>query len=180
MTEPLIPLEIPERLYNVAETEHFQGAYELDQVEAGPDTYAFDGPISWEAQITNTGEALLVSGSAQARAVTSCARCLEDVVLDLQGQIEGYFLIDQDAEDPDDMVEDEFDVLSEDGVLDMEPLIMAALLLEVPLTPLCREDCAGLCSSCGANLNQGECGCQPEEPIPAKNPFAVLADLTFD
>lgn len=176
----LIPLEIPERLYSVAETEHFEGTYEVGQVEAGPDVYAFEGAVTWEAQITNTGEALLVSGTAQGRAVTACARCLEDVALDLQGQIEGYFLIDREAEDPEDMVEDEFDVLSEDGVLDLEPLVMAALLLEVPLTPLCREDCAGLCCHCGANLNQGTCDCQPDDLSQEKNPFAVLAGLTFD
>ncbi|MDO4501858.1 MAG: DUF177 domain-containing protein [Coriobacteriia bacterium] len=180
MAERLIPIQIPDQLFSVAETMHFQGTYEIDQVEAGPDVYAFQGPVSWEAQITNTGDALLVAGSANAQVSTECARCLDPVVLDLQGVIEGYFLIGDDAEEPEDMVEDEFDTLSEDGVLDMEPLVMAAILLEVPLIPLCTDDCAGLCPQCGANLNQEQCDCQPEPEVAPENPFAVLANLSFD
>lgn len=180
MAANLIPLQIPEQLFMVAETMHFQGTYQIDQVQVGPDQYAFEGPVSWEAQITNTGEALLVTGTAKATVAAECARCLEKVSLDLEGEIEGYFLLGEDAEEPEDMDEDEFDTLSEDGVLNMEPLVMAALLLEVPLIPLCNEDCAGLCAQCGANLNQQQCGCQPEPEPEKQNPFAVLAGLNFD
>ena len=45
--------------------------------------------------------------------------------------------------------------------LDLEPLARDAVLLELPLAPLCREDCAGLCPTCGANRNHEECGCAP-------------------
>lgn len=45
--------------------------------------------------------------------------------------------------------------------LDLEPLVRDALLLELPLAPLCRPDCAGLCPTCGADRNQGDCGCPP-------------------
>ena len=42
--------------------------------------------------------------------------------------------------------------------IDLEPLARDAVLLELPLTPLCAEDCQGLCSTCGANRNEGDCG----------------------
>ena len=59
---------------------------------------------------------------------------------------------------------------------------MAALLLEIPLIPLCDDDCKGLCSTCGANLNEGPCGCAPGDDADfemAKNPFAALAGFEF-
>ncbi len=52
-----------------------------------------------------------------------------------------------------------------DDTLDLAPLVRDALVLELPMAPLCREDCAGLCPQCGANRNEGECGCvAPRDP----------------
>lgn len=48
--------------------------------------------------------------------------------------------------------------------LDTRPLVVEQVLLELPAHPLCREDCAGLCPRCGADLNLGPCGCAPAEP----------------
>ena len=90
------------------------------------------------------------------------------------------------AEIPEGADEDEFDRLPANHVLDMESLIVAAIVFELPLVPLCDEDCKGLCPTCGANLNEGPCGCEkeksdgPDEFELAKNPFAALANFSFD
>ena len=47
--------------------------------------------------------------------------------------------------------------------IDLEPLAREALVLDLPLAPLCREDCRGLCPTCGADLNQGDCDCPPAD-----------------
>ncbi|MFR1639226.1 MAG: YceD family protein [Eggerthellaceae bacterium] len=72
-------------------------------------------------------------------------------------------------------------MLPDDHVIDLEPLVKAALLLEFPLVPLCDEDCKGLCASCGANLNEGPCECAPDEEgdEAPPNPFSVLKDFPF-
>ncbi|HET6915863.1 MAG TPA: DUF177 domain-containing protein [Acidimicrobiales bacterium] len=51
-------------------------------------------------------------------------------------------------------------------LLDLQPLVRDALLLDLPLAPLCREDCKGLCPTCGADLNDGPCSCAraPADP----------------
>lgn len=174
-----IKIAIPNELFSPAEMAHFEGQADLGVLKAGPDLYTFSAPLTWAVDITNTGDALLVTGTAEGEAVTSCARCLEDVTLPVTGDIEGYFLIGgDDAEAPEDMDEDEFDVLPADNKIDLVPLITAAVLLEVPLVPLCQDDCQGLCATCGANLNEGPCGCAPAEAdVDAANPFAVLAGL---
>lgn len=175
--------EVPATLYNPAEFLHVEGTLRCSGMEYGPDAYAFPNPISWQADVTNTGDALLVSGTVAAEAHTECARCLEDAVFPVEGEIEGYFLIGG-ADAPEGMDEDEFDRLPENGVLDFDPLIAAAVLVELPLVPLCSEDCKGLCATCGANLNEGACACAPsaeeDEFELARNPFAALKGLKLD
>ena len=176
-------VKIPAELFAVAESSHFDGEFTRGPLDVGADELAFDGPLSWQVDITNTDGALLVMGSVQARAHVACARCLDDVALDLDGQIEGWFQLSADAAAPDYVDEDEIEVLPADHIIDLEPLIMAALILELPNPPLCRQDCKGLCPRCGANLNEGECNCCAtdafEEFNRAANPFAALADFDF-
>ena len=57
--------------------------------------------------------------------------------------------------------------------LDLQPLVRDALLLELPLAPLCREDCRGLCPECGADLNAAPCECRPAGD-PRWGPLDVL------
>jgi uncharacterized protein len=57
--------------------------------------------------------------------------------------------------------------------LDLRPLVRDALLLELPLAPLCRQDCCGLCTQCGADLNSGPCDCLPA-PDPRWGALDVL------
>jgi uncharacterized protein len=62
----------------------------------------------------------------------------------------------------------------DDDVLDLEPLVRDALLLELPTVPLCREECAGLCSNCGVDLNVTTCDCTTEDFDPR---WAALRSL---
>ncbi len=176
-----IRIHIAPELFAPAESSHFEGIAEWPILKAGPDLYSFDEPIRWSVEVTNTGDAFLVTGTAEVLAKTSCARCLDEVSLPLFGEIEGYYLIDPQDSAPEDMDEDEFEYLPADHSIDVSPLIQAALLLEVPYVPLCKDDCKGLCPECGANLNEGPCGCeQSKEEDIATNPFAALKDLKFD
>jgi uncharacterized protein len=53
-----------------------------------------------------------------------------------------------------------------------DDLLRQYLLLELPMAPVCREDCKGLCPTCGQNLNEASCDCAPKEGHPA---FEALA-----
>ncbi len=176
-------IKIPAELFAIAESSHFEGQLKFDVLMAGFDEYRFSTPVTWDVEVTNTGDALLIMGRAYGVASTQCARCLEDVEYDLDGSIEGYFLINDESAVPDDMEGDEFDVLPENHIIDLAPLIEAALIVDAPEIPLCSGDCKGLCPECGANLNDGDCGCKNEELEEfeeAKNPFSVLKGLPFE
>ena len=179
-------IQIPNELFAPAESSHFEGIYDIGRLEVGPDEYVFDGPLAWSVDVTNTGEAFLVMGTVEGRATTLCGRCLEEVSIPLSGEVNGYYLIEpESAEDLEDMEGDEFEVLGEDEVIDLEVPIKAALLLDIPLVPLCDEECKGLCLECGSNLNEGPCGCAPKQDeeddgVSPDNPFSVLKGLKLD
>ncbi len=61
--------------------------------------------------------------------------------------------------------------------IDLGEVVREAVLLELPIAPLCREDCAGLCPTCGTDLNAGPCGC---DDVPADPRWAALGDLRLD
>lgn len=174
-----IKLEIPKELFSPAEFHTYSEHADIGSIELGGVDFDFPAGVDWTATITNTGGAFLVTGSVTGTAKTDCVRCLEDATLEVEGEIEGYYLISPDAEVPDDMEEDEFERLGDDKVIDMAPLINAALVLELPQTPLCKEDCAGLCPTCGQNLNVADCNCPSEIVEDSSNPFSVLKDFNF-
>ena len=182
-------IKIPSELFALAESSRFEGVLDLPMLSSGPDDYAFEGPLAWEVDVTNTGSAFLVNGIVRGEATVACSRCLEDVAYELEGAIEGYYLIEgaddgEYDEDEEELGADEFDVLPADHIIDLEPLIRAALIVDIPNMPLCRDDCAGLCPVCGANLNDGDCGCGRDAGLEdfdrEANPFAALANFKFD
>ena len=61
-------------------------------------------------------------------------------------------------------------------LLDLAAICWEELMLALPVTPLCRKDCKGLCAGCGVNLNEGMCACTEEEGDPR---MAALRGLTL-
>ena len=110
-------IHVPPELFAPAESSSFAGELALPELQAGPDTYHFAEPLHWEVLVTNTSDALLVAGTVRGRGTTECARCLDEFEIDVEGDVEGYFIIGDGAR-PDDMDEDEFDYLGEDEIID--------------------------------------------------------------
>lgn len=175
-----IRIQMPKEMFSPAAHAHYEGEVSVGILKCGADLYDFKEPLHWDVDVTNTGDALLVGGTVEGDAVGSCVRCLEPVAFPVTGEIEGYFLIGPDSEEPEDMEDDEFDVLPDDKTIDMAPLIHAALLLEMPRMLLCKEDCRGICPHCGAQRNDGPCGCEDDSGGAAKEgPFSALKDFQF-
>ena len=129
-------------------------------------------PASSEVQVDATLEwvtdGLLVTGVARGPFESECRRCLTTV----RGEVAARFqeLFEFEAREG-----ESYPIKGEH--IDLGPLVRETLLLELPLAPLCREDCAGLCPRCGADLNAGPCGCEPEDRDPR---WAVLDVLKGD
>jgi uncharacterized protein len=102
-----------------------------------------------------------VRGSVQSRAHLECVRCLREFDLPLDVPLEVYAeRSGSTSRDEQKQLERDDYMLFHDGRrLDLRATVREALLLELPITPYCREDCPGLCPRCGAELASGPCGC---------------------
>ncbi|MYR57063.1 DUF177 domain-containing protein [Streptomyces sp. SID625] len=116
-------------------------------------------PVALELRLESVMEGVLVTGTARAQAEGECVRCLEPVGLELEADFQEMFSYpDADdrgrviAEPGDDAEDDEDRLLLEDGLFDLESLLRDAVVLALPMQPVCQEDCPGLCSQCGARL----------------------------
>lgn len=180
MNKPIIT--IPDELFAPAESLSFSGTFLLPELILGADTYTFEHPLNWNVLVSNTGGSLLVTGIVSGDAVTTCVRCLDPAEYRLEGEVEGYFTIPGSDVELTEEEQEECEPLNEDHTIDLTSLLVAALSLELPQTPLCDDDCKGLCSGCGANLNYEECTCDKSEVEEDfhENPFAVLKNLKFD
>lgn len=182
---PLV-IDVPAELFAPAESSSFEGTYDMGEFDFGPDHYKTVGTMQWNAFVSNVGGALLVTGSITGVVATECSRCLDEVEYDVNGELEAYLIIPGESEAPEDMDEDEFGYLPESNQLDFEPILRAAVLVDLPYVPLCAEDCKGLCPQCGANLNDGPCGCKPVEDDVARtdsgkpSQFAALKNFKFE
>jgi uncharacterized protein len=141
----------------------------------GARDFRAEGGIDYQLELTNTGGAVLLSGRASARLASACDRCLAEASLNINGDVEGYFVFDAQAEELKD-AEAEFALVGKDGVIDLAPFIQAAIIFELPQIVLCREDCAGICAACGADLNLEPCGCSQGDTAD-DHPFAALKQL---
>ncbi|MHC5903264.1 YceD family protein [Streptomyces sp. S6] len=117
-------------------------------------------PLELELRLESVMEGVLVTGTARAQAEGECVRCLEPVEFDLDAEFQEMFSYPDADErgrpkqaEPDDDAEDDEDTLFiEDGLFDLEPVLRDAVVLALPMQPVCREDCQGLCSECGVRL----------------------------
>lgn len=107
-------------------------------------------PIDLDLQLESVSEGVLVTGVAGIRLEGECSRCLTPIEDAMDVDIQELFLYqDRHVEG-----EEDGDVARMEGeLLDLEPTLRDAVVLDLPFTPLCREECAGLCQICGANLN---------------------------
>jgi uncharacterized protein len=107
--------------------------------------------IDLDLRLESVMEGVLVSGTAAVTLTGECGRCLEPVTDTLTVPIQELFAY-PDSTTETTTAEDET-ARMEGDFLDLEPTLRDAIVLTLPLTPLCRDDCAGLCAECGERLD---------------------------
>lgn len=127
----------------------------------------------------------VVRGRLTGKIALPCDRCAEDALVDIDSPFEDFEPLPaddwQDDEDSDPLSSGAADkeiVRLKDGVPQINPeaLLWEEFSLSLPVKPLCRPDCRGLCAGCGQNLNLGKCSCDTDEGDPR---LAVLRNLTL-
>lgn len=124
--------------------------------------------LKGSVKVGRTAQGLLFTGNFAAKTTLECARCLKPLEQDLDWSLTELYAFSEKSVSESDLV------VPEDAQIDLQPLIREYALLEIPISPLCRPDCRGLCPVCGQDLNVRDCGHRPRN---GDSPFSALKDL---
>jgi len=135
--------------------------------------------VEGEVSLMRTDQGILVRATLRNEVEVTCGRCLSSFCYPLTLSIEEeYFKVIDVVSGDLQSLPDEASrfTIDEHHDLDLTEAVRQYALLAIPMKPLCRDDCAGLCPTCGYNLNQGACSCSPQEVDPR---WSKLSRLQF-
>jgi uncharacterized protein len=156
--------------------ERFEKVYAPDAFVAD-DQFRVVAPVSLSFDIRKNGGQVQLTGRVQTTLELPCSRCLEpfalpvDAAFDLRYQPQSTNAGDAEREIAEDDLSTAF---YENDEIDLGQLMREQFLLSLPMKPLCRDACSGLCPVCGANLNRARCDCRRDWDDPR---LAVLKAL---
>ena len=151
-------------------------SYPLDEtLEALPETGT--SLVKGHITLTRTDVGIWLSGPIEANALITCSRCLNPAERPVRFSIDEEYLptvdINNGAAIKVPEVKDGAFTLDHNHILDLTEAVRQYVIINLPMKPLCRQDCAGLCSTCGANLNDGGCACS----VPVDSRWSPLLEL---
>lgn len=123
--------------------------------------------------ITHTGDKrMMVEGKAELVLLMPCDRCLEPVRVPFVLSIEEELDMNQSEEERVEALDEQPYISG--YFLDVDRLVQTELMVNLPMKVLCREDCKGICSQCGVNLNHASCSCDSRGKDPR---MAAIQDI---
>jgi uncharacterized protein len=140
--------------------------FEFQSIRIGDDLELF--AVKGTVNVGRTPQGLLFTGTFGADTVLECVRCLRPFEQELRWTWSELYAFTSKS------VSESGLILPEDAQVDLEPLIREYALLEIPIKPICRPDCLGLCPVCGEDLNVRDCG---HRRGTGASPFAALRDF---
>ncbi|MEH3034104.1 MAG: YceD family protein [Aeromicrobium erythreum] len=140
--------------------------------DLGHDVYGVPegSPIAIELRLEAVMDGVLATGTASARVTGECVRCLRDLDDDLVVDLQELYVYDPSDDDEEELALDE-------DLLDLEPVLRDAVVLALPLNPVCDPECPGLCPQCGTRLADDPDHTHGEAIDPR---WAALSTLTDD
>lgn len=142
-------------------------AGELDDIEEA----ALTGDVTVTGTVTFTGRVYRVAGDVRSSRSFLCDRCLKETTEEV------VYTFEEEFKRSDEEAKDGEETLFAGDFIELGSLVRDTILAAQPIRNLCRPDCQGLCLKCGADLNEGECGCDRRSVNPK---LAALQDLIKD
>lgn len=160
---------------HVGETRHYQLQEDISELD--PSITPLSDLVG-TVDLIRTNEGILVRANLRTTIQLTCSRCLTEFAYPVRFQVEEEFhptidiLTGARLPQPDDA--DQATLIDIHHILDLSEIVRQNLTLALPMVPLCRNNCRGLCPNCGKNWNEGDCDCTSEELDPR---LAALKDL---
>jgi uncharacterized protein len=158
---------------------HFSRVLQPDDVGQEGEAYRIAEPVHVDMQIHKDKQRFRLVGTVRTRLELSCSRCLEPFSLPIDSSFDLRYLpveaAGEGSETDREVSEEDLDAsVYRDDQIDLNELLREQFYLTLPMKPLCREDCAGLCPQCGTNRNTGTCVCSPQWEDPRLAPLKRL------
>ena len=158
----------------------FARTFKPEEVGDEPGTYRVVAPVDLAFEIHKDKDKFRLVGTVTSELELLCSRCLEPFRLAVAAPFDLRYLpasdVSSDAEREVDHEDLETSYYENDAV-DLNELLREQFYLALPMKPLCRDDCRGLCPQCGTNLNTGTCGCAPVWEDPRLSPLKGLGKI---
>ena len=155
----------------------FGRTFTPSEVEQEGDGYQVVAPVQVDLEIHKDKDRFRLVGTARTELELSCGRCLEPFRMPFEGAIDVRYLpaSELSAEEEREVAEEDLDTsYYRDDQIDLNELLREQFYLALPMKPLCRDQCAGLCPQCGTNLNAGTCQCTAQWEDPRLAPLKEL------
>ena len=155
----------------------YDRTFEPSEVEMPGDAYRIVAPVQIGFDVHKDKDKFRLVGTLRTELELPCSRCLEPFRFPVDLDFDQRYLPQAEAS-----TEEETEVAEEDlgtsfyrdEQIDLSELIREQVYLVLPMKPLCREDCRGLCPHCGTNLNAGTCECAAAWEDPRLAPLKLL------
>jgi uncharacterized protein len=135
------------------------------------------GPVSWKGQVVHADPGFFLRARLAYEQSLCCNRCLKPIVEPAESEVELMILVEPGpgGAGEHELRERDLGVWYVEGeVLETDPILIEQLQLNVPMKPLCRPDCRGLCPVCGADRNVVACSCAEQTADPRWSALAAL------
>jgi uncharacterized protein len=149
--------------------ESFQRTFQPHEVGEPDDAYRVVAPVELAFEVNKDKDKFRLVGTVRSELELVCSRCLEPFRLPVNAGFDIRYLPATEASTDAEREVEEEDLETSyyrDDQIDLNELLREQFYLALPMKPLCRDDCKGLCSQCGTNLNTASCDCAPawEDP----------------
>ena len=141
-------------------------SFDRDDFQIKDETIELGGPVQVELNVSASDERVRVEGRISGELILACCRCACEFRQATEKVFSVEYWPDEDEEEGEiELDYDDLDVGFYSGdQFDLKEVILEQMLIDIPMNPICRDDCKGLCARCGADLNKEECGCG-ENPV---------------
>ena len=150
----------------------FNRVFQPAEVQGEGEEYRVTAPVELRMVIHKDHARFRLVGTVKTELELACSRCLEPFRMPIDREFDLRYLpagaAEHAGDDDEDEVEDDDVAITfyRDEQIDLDELLREQFYLALPMKPLCREDCQGICPQCGTNRNTAPCDCNPQYEDP--------------
>ncbi|HZD58861.1 MAG TPA: YceD family protein [Anaerolineae bacterium] len=159
-------LDVKDILGEVGAEEHYSFQRDFTPIETETTKIEFAEPVTFDIKVENTGSGVRVKGHIKSALILVCSRCLNKFSFPVDWEVDELFSTERLPK------EETYTV--EDSKIDLGPPTEEEFVLAIPIKPLCREACQGICPVCGQPINEKH---KPHEEVKIDKRLEVLKEL---